>query len=237
MRIRPKIGITTYGAGETGRVNLPGEYVDAVFRAGGRPLLLPPVDLSAEESLADMHGLLLAGGGDLDPKLYGGKAHESNYGMDQPRDRYEQRLLRYALETQLPLFCICRGMQLLNISLGGSLVEHLPDEIGEEVIHRAPPRNPIAHPVRIRSGSLLADISGDIEVEPMSWHHQAIRDLGEGLEVVAEAADGVIEALEHPAHPQLIAVQWHPELTAAVDRSQQNLFDEFVRLAGARSCH
>lgn len=234
MRQRPNIGITTYGAGETGRVNLPVEYVEAVVRAGGRPLLLPPVEISAAESLRNLDGLLLAGGGDLAASLYGGQAHGNTYGLDAPRDAYELELLRFALDQAFPLFCICRGMQLLNVALGGSLYGHIPDVFGEEVIHRAPPRHPIVHPVRIRADSALAEVSGCTEVEPMSWHHQAIDDLADELEIVAEAADGVIEAVAYPAIPRLLAVQWHPELTAKTDPTQQHLFDDFVRWAAER---
>lgn len=229
----PLIGVTMYGR-ENDRFSLPQEYVDSVRRAGGVPLLLPPGETRPERWLESIDGLIVAGGGDIAPDSYGGSAHESCYMVDAERDATELQLVSDLLGSDMPGFCICRGMQVLAVALGGTLVEHLPDEVGETTPHRAPPREPIKHPVSIQPGSLLASVSRDVDVEPYSWHHQALRAPGQGLEVVARAPDGVIEAVQYAQHPWLLAVQWHPELSAADDPSQQRLFDELVRQAATR---
>ncbi len=122
-------------------------------------------------------------------------------------------------------------MQVLNVALCGSLIEHLPDEVGEAVKHRAPPRVPIDHTVSVNPDSHLAAVLGDTEFTSKSWHHQAIRDLADGFRVVARAPDGTIEAMERPGKTELFAVQWHPELDASRVPMHQRLFDELVRLA------
>lgn len=224
----PLIGITTYGRDERGRYTLPAEYVAAVERAGGAPVLIPPAPAHAARYLERVDGLVLAGGGDLDPAHYGSDGHETVYSVDVERDRLELELARRMVARRQPALAICRGLQVLNVSLGGSLIEHLPAAVGEQVLHRAPPREPTPHAVRIEPGSRLEALVGARELAPMSWHHQAIRDLAPGLTVVARADDGTIEAVEMPAHPWLLAVQWHPELTAARDPAQQKLFDALV---------
>ena len=121
-----------------------------------------------------------------------------------------------------------RGAQIINVALGGTLHEHLPEVVGEEVAHRAPPREPIPHRLTVEAGTQLAAIVGELEFDAPSWHHQAIRDLAPPLKVAARAPDGTIEGVEMPRHPWLVAVQWHPELTAAEDARQQRIFDAFV---------
>jgi putative glutamine amidotransferase len=227
----PVIGITTYGRDERGRYTLPGEYVAAVERAGAVPLLIPPVPAHAARYLELVDGVVLAGGGDLDPGHYGGDAHATLYGVDAQRDALELALARRIVERRQPALAICRGMQVLNVALGGSLIEHLPAVVGERVLHRAPPREPTPHAVTVKAGSRLAAIAGATEFAPMSWHHQAIRQLAPGLEAVACAPDGTIEAVEMSQHPWLIAVQWHPELTAGREPVQQRLFDALVAAA------
>jgi len=229
--MRPLIGITTYGQDEQQRFGLPREYVDAVWRAGGLPLLVPPLPGTVADVLSRLDGLILAGGGDIDPVHYGGQSHETIYNLDRERDQFELELAKLFLGTGRPLFGICRGMQTLNVALGGTLIEHLPDVVGEGVLHRLPPRAPGRHAVRVESGSRLAAILGELEFVSATWHHQAVRRPGERLRIVAQAPDGTIEAAEMPEHPWLIAVQWHPELTAADDPLQQKLFDDFVRAA------
>jgi putative glutamine amidotransferase len=224
----PVIGITTYGRDERGRYTLPSEYVGAVERAGAVPVLIPPVPQHAERYLALVDGVVLAGGGDIDPAHYRGAAHEALYSVDAARDGLELELARHIVARRQPTLAICRGLQVLNVALGGTLIEHLPAVVGEDVLHRAPPRDPTPHPVRIAPGSRLAAIAGTTDCVPMSWHHQAIRTLAPGLEAVARAPDGTIEAVEMRAHPWLIAVQWHPELTAEREPAQQRLFDALV---------
>jgi putative glutamine amidotransferase len=197
----PVIGITTYGRDESNRFSLPGDYADAVRRAGAVPMLIPPGETQIDRLITSLDGLVLAGGGDINPELYGGALHETVYNLDSERDKAELAIARQALDSRLPMFAICRGTQIVNVLLGGTLFEHLPDHVGEA------------------------------ECTVASWHHQAIRRLADGLQVVARAFDGTIEAVEMLEHPGLIAVQWHPELTAARDPAQQRLFDTFVRNA------
>ena len=231
----PLIGITTYGRDEEGRFALPVEYVEAVRRAGGVALLVPPGEANWSPLLASVDGWILTGGGDMDPDAYGSGGHETVYMVDPERDASEFELARYLIDRGLPTFGICRGIQVLNVVLGGDLHVHLPAAVGEQVAHRAPPRLPIPHRVQGLGGTKLAAIVKDLEFEVASWHHQGVRRVGAALEVVAQAPDGVVEAVEMAAHPWLIGVQWHPELTAAHQPQQQRLFDAFVAHAAASS--
>ena len=230
----PFIGITTYGRGPHNRYILPAEYVDAVRRAGGIPLLLPPGEERMDAVLPLLKAVVFSGGGDLDPDLYGGSRHETIYMVEPERDRSEIDLARRVFDLEVPTLAICRGSQILNVAKGGTLIEHLPDEVGETVNHRVPPREPTPHPIRVEPASRLAGLLGATDFSCMSWHHQAVRRVAPGFEVVAHAPDGTIEGLEAPSHPWLVAVQWHPELTAAEDPIQQRLFDALVEAAGTR---
>jgi putative glutamine amidotransferase len=230
----PRIGITTYGRNDEGRFTLPAKYVDAVRRAAGLPLLLPPGEPFLDEWLALVDALILTGGPDVDPDLYRGAKHPEVYGIDRERDASDIKLARHAVETKMPALCICRGAQVLNVALGGTLVEHLPDVVGDKVPHRGKERAYVPHAVRIDAGSRLAKLLDATEMSPASSHHQAIRDAGRGLDVVARAPDGTIEAVEMRDHPWLFAVQWHPEYTAAEDAQQQKLFDALVDAARRR---
>lgn len=221
----PRIAICAYARDERGRFTLPGEYADAVRRAGGAPLVLLPGETRLEPLLEVVDGLVLAGGGDVDPALYGGRRVASTYDVDPDRDALELALVRRALEERWAVLAICRGLQLLDVALGGTLIEHLPDEVGEQVVHRLPPKSPVLHPVEVEPRSALAGLLGATRITPLSWHHQAVRRLGRGLRAVAHAPDGVVEALELEHAPHVVAVQWHPELSAAADPAQQRLFD------------
>jgi len=230
MRV-PRIGLVTYGRDEGGRFALPAEYVACLRRAGALPLLLPPGETQLEVWLGLIDGLILAGGGDIEARHYGGRGHAENYKLDADRDADELWLARRARAAGLPTLGICRGLQVLNVAFGGTLIEHLPDVVGETVQHRSPAKEPIAHAVTVERGSALAHVLGAERVVGASWHHQAVRDLAADLRVTARAADGVVEAVELPGHPWLHAVQWHPELTAAEDGTNQRLFDALARAA------
>src|SRR5581483_2895399 len=128
----------------------------------------------------------------------------------------------------LPMLCICRGMQLLNVALGGDLVQHIPDHFGERVLHRRPERLPVTHPVRLEPESRLAHLLGATELVVRSFHHQAVGRLGAGLRAVAWSPDGVVEAVESERHPFVVAVQWHPELDALGDAGPLRLFEALV---------
>ncbi len=228
---KPIIGLTTYSRNEEKHFALPAAYIDAVRRADGIPILLPPGETHIADLLLLIDGLILTGGGDIDPAIYDGDSHETIFMVDAERDKSEIELVRQWVELEVPMLNICRGAQVVNVALGGTLIEHLPDVVGEDTIHRAQPSGAIQHPVAIQADSQLSRIMGQTEVITASWHHQAVKTLAPGLKAVANAPDGTIEAFEMPNHPWLIALQWHPELTAADDTSQQKLFDALVKQA------
>ena len=239
MRLeRPLIGISTRPEDENGRYALSEKYVTSVRRAGGIPILLPPGEPDTGMLLKRIDGLILSGGGDIDPALYGGLPHETIYNINIERDQSEIRAVQYALSSHLPLLGICRGIQVINIALNGTLIEHVPDVVGDEVKHRLPGRGVSEHSVKLLEDSLVAKIFGQNELSVPSCHHQAIRQLALPLRNVAYSQDGIIEAVELADHPSqgtgsfFIGVQWHPELSA--DPLQQRLFDQLIEAAARR---
>ncbi len=229
----PRIGITTYGRNEQGRFCLPAAYVDAVRQAGGVPLLLPPGEERPERVLEVVDGLILAGGGDIDPAYYGGQNHPTLYLVDPERDRFELHLARAVVDGNVPVLGICRGSQVLNVAWGGDLVPHLPEDEDAPVRHRLPPRVPTDHPVRVDPGSRLAGILGEREVSVRSWHHQAVRRVAPGWRAVAWAPDGTVEAVECQRESWAVGVQWHPELSLD-SPVHRRLFEALVQAAARR---
>lgn len=227
---RPLIGITTYHRETSGRsrFSVPSAYVDALRASRGLAVLVTPGEGEPGELLERLDGLVLSGGGDLDPRSYGAEVRAHTYSVSPERDAFELALVREALERGLPTLAICRGMQILNVALGGDLHVHLPDVVGETVIHRTSQTEAAAHPVRVAGDTRLAAQLGLRRLDAVpSWHHQALRSLGAGLRAVAHAPDDVVEAVELSGAPQLVAVQWHPEL--AGDCAQgRGLFDWLV---------
>lgn len=216
----------------TEAVALGRRYLHALRRAGAEGVvLLPDADAvdRVPELVARFDGLLLAGGGDLDPATYGARtAHDEVYGVSRHHDAFELALLRAAVEQGLPVLAICRGFQLLNVAQGGTLDQHITD--GETTVrHRGH-----LHAVDVSQGCRLAAAVGAGSVEGWSMHHQAVDRLGRDLVVTARAADGVIEGMELP-EGWVVGVQWHPEDTAADDPVQQRLFNAFVEECAARS--
>jgi len=213
--LKPLIGITTYltparwGYWDLDAALVPADYVRAVDRAGGRPLLVPPAGDAVAETLAPLGGLVLSGGSDLDPSLYGAEAHPETFGVCPDRDRAELALLQEALARDLPVLGICRGSQVLNVARGGDLQQHLPEPLGGEHKHD-PPGVFIEHGVTVEPGTKLAEITGG-ELSVQSHHHQGFGRLGQGLVATAYADDGTVEALEDPSRPFAIGVLWHPE--------------------------
>lgn len=234
MSNHPLVGITTYPAGDNGRFSAPRAYVDAVRRGGGEAVLLTPGLLDPVGLVDRLDGIVLTGGADVGPSRYGHPGHPTVYGVDDERDTTELAAIERVLEIGLPALAICRGHQLLNVALGGTLHPHLPEVVDGSIEHRdaeavaAGRSGAVPHPVTVAAGSLLARTMGATDVVPMSWHHQAVDRPGCGLRIVGRAPDGTIEALEHDTHPLLLCVQWHPELSAATDPTQQALFDALV---------
>jgi len=229
--MRPRIGITSYGRNEEGRFTLPGEYVDCVRRAGGLALILSPGEPAPELWLDGLDGIVFCGGNDLAPEAFGGVTSDVTREPDPERDATELELARRVIAAELPSLWICRGMQLLNVVRGGTLIEHLGDVPSVTIAHDLPPHEPVLHAHQIEAGSRLAQTLNATEVEAVSWHHQAVDVLGDGLRSVALAPDGVIEAVELEDAPWCQAVQWHPELSAATDPVQQRLFDALIQRA------
>jgi putative glutamine amidotransferase len=211
---RPVVGLTSYIeqcrwlSWDRPAAVLPQSYVDSVAHAGGVPVLLPPVAAGAAEAIDAVDALVLSGGADVDPRRYGAVPHQTT--VTRPdRDAYELALLRAALSRGKPVLAICRGMQLLNVACGGTLHQHLPERCGNPAHQPAPGRFG-ANRIRVLPGSRLERILGGPATVPCH-HHQAVRALGAGLHAVAWAADGTVEALEHPGPGFVLGVQWHPE--------------------------
>lgn len=229
----PIIGITTYKQKELGNFYSPVGYANAVRRTGGVPILLPPGEPDPSLLMEVLDGLVFTGGGDLDPATYKGGPHPKIYGVDSERDTSELALAKLALKSDKPVLGICRGLEVLMVASGGDLVQHVPDEFGETILHRHDLLKPSEHVVHIVPESQLAAIKGTTEITVVSWHHQAVRAAPPGWRVVAQAPDGVIEALEHEDHAWGFALQWHPELSPA-DSLNLRIFEAFVEAAAAR---
>lgn len=205
---------------------VPEAYIHALHRAGAQEAAVLGVEITEDRAAALLRrfdGLLLMGGGDVEASRYGAARHPQNSGEEPLRDAFEIALVRTALAEGIPTLAVCRGMQVLNVALGGTLEQHLPDGNGR-LEHETPEGDFVFHPVKVEPGTRLAEAMGVERPECASTHHQGVADLGEGLVPTAWSDDGLVEALEH-RDGWMVAVQWHPERTARRDPAQQRLFD------------
>ena len=239
--MRPLIGITTTPTthlSETLGVERPIDsldrsYVDSVVAAGGVPVLLPVISPTlATRMLTGLHGLIMSGGGDVDPHLYGQEAVPEVHGVDQARDAFDLVMAKQAVATGLPSLFVCRGAQVLNVSRGGTLVQHLPQQedrpnIDPSSWHMG------THTTKVEPDSLLGQVVGTTEISVNSLHHQGVDRPGEGIRIVAVDDAGVVEAIEIEGNRMVIGVQWHPEMLQG-DAASDALFTWLVQQASAR---
>lgn len=220
---KPIIGVTTYRQeGTTGVWDgefamIPGSYLAGIERAGGSLMLIPPQDLDAAHAarmVSMLDGLMVCGGRDIDPARYGERALSTTEEPDRRRDQTEDALLAAAIEAGLPVLGICRGAQILNVHRGGTLLQHVPDVIGDDRYQKGGGEFTMMNMFIVEDTTLSNIYSGASEIGPAAvYHHQAIDKVGEGLRVSAWSPDGLVEAIELDAHPFCVAVQWHPERT------------------------
>ncbi|MGI8773621.1 MAG: gamma-glutamyl-gamma-aminobutyrate hydrolase family protein [Actinomycetota bacterium] len=245
-REAPSGHIVMTGQGIASEGRLPVLYAREVTRAGGSPRVYSPfepneldripeglpvefeVDTEDASPLDGAAGLLLPGGGDIDPIVYGHPRHPRTRRVSRERDKLETTLLREALRRDMPVLAICRGFQLLNVQLGGTIEQNLgdnPERLGHD---RDMPRAEPVHHVRIKPGSLLEEIVGASEIPVNSHHHQGLEVVADGLEEIAWAGDGTLEAVVSRNHSWVLGVQWHPEVMAPVDHQQMKIFSAFL---------
>jgi putative glutamine amidotransferase len=236
--MQPVIGITTSQVNNSygqGLVTITRAYVEAVIEGGGIPVLIPSLVANGgwESLYSRLDGILFSGGGDISLDHFKGDPHPRIEGIESERDRIELNLLQASISDGKPFLGICRGCQLINVGLGGTLFTHLPDQLPGALDHDYPGnmRTILVHEVRIEEGTRIADILGEPIVRVNSLHHQGLKDIGKGLRVAGYAPDGLIEAVELPNHPFGLAVQWHPEWLTD-QASTRNLFRRFVQASG-----
>jgi putative glutamine amidotransferase len=232
------IGISTYleqakfGLWDMPSAVLMKSYLDSVVNAGGMPVMLPPVGRWLAEHVSRLDGLVIAGGADIDPSRYGQAPHQATGKLRLERDAAEFGLFHLALEADLPVLGVCRGLQLINVALGGTLHQHVPDVCGTEK-HNPRPGVFGSNEVKLAPGSALAGLLGD-HVTVHCHHHQAIDQLGSGLTAVGWAQDGITEAIELPDASFVLGVQWHPEEQPTDVRLFEGLVDAAQRKISRR---
>jgi putative glutamine amidotransferase len=235
---RPLIGLTSYrqqaqtGVWDVQASFLPAVYIDAVTRAGGVAVLLPPQPVdgdAAAQAVAALDGVIITGGGDIDPERYGAERHEKTDPANPMRDAWEDAVLSAAIEQEVPFLGICRGLQVLNVNRGGTLLQHLPEVVGDDRYNKGGGEFAV-NTAEIEGGKIAELLSGEGQLAVKSYHHQAVDTLGDGLQVTARAEDGTVYAVELPDVAFGVAVQWHPEEDAAEDA---RLFAGLVEAARA----
>jgi putative glutamine amidotransferase len=233
---QPVIGVTLDSEQPGGYSKLPWyalrqNYAEAVVRAGGLPVLLPHEPEQADAYLDTLDGLIVTGGAfDVDPAMFGATSRHATVKTKDRRTAFELAITRGALERDRPVLGICGGQQLLNVILGGTLIQHIPDEVAAALAHEQPnPRTEPGHSVKVVKNTLLHRICGAEELQVNSAHHQAAKDIGVGVVVDALAEDGVIEGIEHPKYRFCLGVQWHPEYS--ISTGDTKIFDAFIKAA------
>jgi putative glutamine amidotransferase len=241
--MQPLIGITTNQSkneDDLPSVMVLQAYARAVLQAGGAPVLIPSMLTEAgwESVYARLDGILLSGGGDISLEHFSGDAHPRIDGVDPQRDAIELNLLHAAVKDGKPFLGICRGIQLVNVGLGGTLYTHLRDQLPDALDHAYPGnmRTVLVHEVNVEAGTRLAGILGEPVLRVNSLHHQGLKDIAPGLRVTSHAPDGLVEAVELPDHPFALAVQWHPEWLTD-QQPTRNLFGAFVEAAREDQAH
>jgi putative glutamine amidotransferase len=243
---KPLIGITPSPIrqelphGSFDRYAMSTNYVEAILVAGGIPLVLPPQDDNATALLEHLDGLLLSGGGDIAPGLYGDpEIHPMTYGVDPLRDRFELDLLAGANARDLPVLCICRGLQVLNVAYGGTLHQDIPSSGLTTQEHRQQKSglalDAASHVVFAEPDSLLSTVYGTDRIGVNSYHHQVVADVGEGLRIVGRSDDGLVESLVDPARSFVLGVQWHPEMMFETHPEHLHPFRALVQAAAIDS--
>ena len=229
---KPLIGITTYNTVNKFDRDIAAvqhTYIRAVAQGGGIPVLIPAIlsDEDRSELFTRLKGVLFSGGGDISLKYFEGEDHPKIDGVDDDRDVTELTLLKRSVDDGKPFLAICRGIQVMNVALGGTLYTHIPDQVTTDLQHDQDEFTTLAHVVNIDEDSQMAEIFGETLLQVNSLHHQGLKDVASPLKVVGHAPDGVIEAVELPDHPYGIGVQWHPEwLTDQL--VMRRLFKSFV---------
>jgi putative glutamine amidotransferase len=242
---KPIIGITpspmedTQEHGTFTRYAMATTYTEAIEAAGGVPMVIPPQRGNIDEIISIIDGLLLSGGADIDPARYGDEElHPSTYGVNPLRDELEIDLARAAVARSIPTLCICRGIQVLNVALGGTLIQDVPDQYPSSVQHRQHdagiPKEEPGHTVSVVPGSLLADTYGADTIAVNSFHHQALRDIAPGLYVNATSPDELVESVSLPDSGWMLGVQWHPEMMFRAHSEHLKPFEALVQKARAR---
>jgi putative glutamine amidotransferase len=231
---RPIIGITLDSEEPGGYSKFPWyavreNYCSAVAAAGGLPVPLPHEPDIAESYLDAIDGLVITGGAfDVDPAIFGDKTRHETVVTKDRRTAFEIAMTTGAIQRDMPVLGICGGQQLLNVVLGGTLIQHIPDEIENALPHEQPnPRNEPGHNVTVMDGTLLHQITGSDTMSINSAHHQAVRTIGENVIIDAVAPDGVIEGIELPGRKFCLGVQWHPEFS--IDPGDRKIFDAFIK--------
>ncbi len=245
--MKPIIGVTTYyipsdeyatckprGRMDQDMITSTADYAQSLERAGAIPLLIPVYDQAdnIRAVLERLDGIILSGGEDLDPVLYGQDPHDKLGTVVRKRDDHEYKVIEIALELKLPIFAICRGHQVLNAYLGGTLIQDIQSQLlhASDHVERHLPRWEGVHEVIVQPGSLLSQLTEDERLTVNSLHHQAVDRLADGLQIDAVSPDGIVEAYHGHMGGGVVGVQWHPEMMACCEKTQTALFDYFVQV-------